>query len=99
MLAHQVDHIIPRRHRGKDELNNLALCCVLGNPYKGPNLASDPETEELTYLYNPRNHNWEEHFRMVEGVIEGLTPEGRATVAIFRFNDEQRVFQRQMAEF
>jgi HNH endonuclease len=100
LLAHQIDHIIPRQHRGKDELDNLALCCVICNQYKGPNLASlDPQTDELTFFYNPRKHHWEDHFRLLNGMIEGLTLERRATVTIFRFNDEQRVFQRRMTEF
>jgi hypothetical protein len=92
---HQVDHVIPRQHGGSDEAANLALCCVICNRYKGPNLATlDPETGALTGFFNPREHLWEEHFRLEEGTIIGLTAEGRATVFIFRFNDEARVRQR-----
>jgi hypothetical protein len=34
------------------------------------------------------------HFRLDEGRIFGLTPKGRATAFIFRFNDEVRIAQR-----
>lgn len=87
-LPHQIDHIIPRQHRGTDNLDNLALSCVICNRNKGPNLASlDPLTDKLTAFFNLRKQSWEDHFRVVDGVIEGLTPEGRATVEIFRFNE------------
>ena len=93
---HQIDHIIPRQHGGGDAENNLALCCVVCNRYKGPNLATlDPDTGELVGFYNPRRHAWETHFRLDDGEIVGLTPEGRATVFIFRLNDAVRVTQRQ----
>jgi len=93
---HQVDHIIPRQHGGTDAEDNLALCCVVCNRYKGPNLATlDQDTGELVGFYHPRRHTWETHFRLKDGKIEGLTPEGRATVFIFRFNDDVRVAQRQ----
>ena len=92
---HQVDHIIPRQHGGGDAEDNLALCCVACNRYKGPNLATlDPDTSELVGFYHPRRHAWETHFRLDDGEIVGLTPEGRATVFIFRLNDAVRKTQR-----
>lgn len=92
---HQIDHIIPRQHGGSDDDDNLALSCTTCNCYKGPNLASlDPETGELTALFHPRKQQWQEHFSLDNGSIVGLTPEGRATIFIFRFNDEARVEQR-----
>jgi hypothetical protein len=92
---HQIDHVIPRQHGGADTEDNLALCCVVCNRYKGPNLATlDPETEELTGFFNPRRHTWDVHFRLDEGRVFGLSPEGRATAFIFRFNDEVHIIQR-----
>lgn len=92
---HQLDHIIPRQHGGGDADDNLALCCVVCNRYKGTNLATlDPDTGELVGFYHPRRHTWDGHFRLDDGEIVGLTPEGRATVFIFRLNDVVRVAQR-----
>lgn len=63
---------------------------------RGPNLATlDQDTGELVGFYHPRRHTWEAHFRLEAGEIIGVTPEGRATVFIFRFNDDVRVVQRQ----
>lgn len=93
---HQIDHIIPKQHGGGDADDNLALCCVVCNRYKGPNLATlNPDTGQLVGFYNPRRHVWEMHFRLANGEIVGLTPEGRATAFIFRLNDAVRVAQRQ----
>lgn len=93
---HQIDHVIPRQHGGSDAEDNLALCCIVCNRYKGPNLATlDQETGELVSFFHPRRHRWETHFHLDNGNIIGLTPEGKATAFIFRFNDDVRVAQRQ----
>jgi 5-methylcytosine-specific restriction endonuclease McrA len=48
LISHQVEHIIPRKHGGTDDLENLALACIACNLYKGSNLSGiDPETGEL----------------------------------------------------
>ena len=58
-----VEHIVARKHGGSDDENNLAWSCIFCNLYKGPNLASlDPDTGELTRLFNPRQDRWEDHF-------------------------------------
>lgn len=45
----------------------------------------------LVALYHPRRHPWREHFPVaVEGVIQGLTAEGRATVQLLDMNGEGR---------
>ncbi len=59
----QIEHIRPKKHRGTDDASNLALACDRCNSHKGPNLAGiDPQTEQVTELFNPRKHSWEEHF-------------------------------------
>jgi HNH endonuclease len=96
-FPHEVDHIIARQHTGTDTAENLALCCIFCNRPKGPNLATfDPETKMLMPLFHPRTQLWSEHFRLEEGKIIGLSPEGRATIFLLRFNDEARVKQRQL---
>ena len=43
------------------------------------------------FLFHPRKDKWEDHFRLNDSVIEGITPEGRATVRLLHFNEEQQV--------
>lgn len=93
ILPHQVDHIIGRQHRGSDEIDNLCLCCIRCNLKKGPNIASvDSQTGLVVALYHPRRQSWLEHFAFAaNGLLKGMTPEGRATVELLGMNDEDRV--------
>lgn len=94
----QIDHIIPLKHNGLDDTNNLCLACLKCNGYKGPNVAAlDPHTDEATKLYNPRQQQWADHFRInSDATLSGLSPEGRATINVLRINDEERVKHRQV---
>jgi hypothetical protein len=92
---HEPDHIVPVQHGGTTDEQNLALACWRCNRYKGPNVGSfDPVTGSLTAFFNPRLHQWHEHFRLYDAMIEPLTPEARVTVKILRLNDEQRLLER-----
>lgn len=94
---HEPDHVIPRQHGGQTSGDNLALACFRCNRNKGPNIGSlDPETGQLVGFFNPRAHNWNEHFSLVDGVILPITAEARVTVAILRLNDNDRVVERQV---
>ena len=43
-----VEHIVPRKHGGSDDIENLALACIDCNLHKGPNLTGiDPDTGEI----------------------------------------------------
>jgi HNH endonuclease len=96
-IRHQIDHVMARQHGGSDLEENLCLCCATCNRYKGPNLSSiDPETQLITHLFNPRQQSWTEHFALEEERIVGLTPEGRATVFLLHFNDEERLIERRL---
>jgi hypothetical protein len=91
-----VDHIIARQHGGKDEADNLALCCPACNLKKGPNLAGiDPKDGSITPLFHPRRENWNEHFRLNGAMVVGISASGRATIAVLDLNAEQRVSLRQ----
>ncbi len=98
LSAFHVDHVIALKHGGTDATDNLCLACYKCNGYKGPNVATlDPETGKAIRLYNPRQHQWNGHFRVnPNATITGLTPEGRATIAVLRINDERRVQHRQL---
>jgi hypothetical protein len=91
-----VDHIIASKHGGSNEDDNLCLACYKCNSYKGSNVAAlDPQTDTATRLYNPRQQHWDDHFSInPDATLQGLTPEGRATVLVLRMNDEKRVKQR-----
>ena len=46
-------------------------------------------------LFNPRQHMWDEHFRLNGALITGQTPIGRATVRLLDMNEESRLDMRQ----
>ena len=59
---------------------------------KGPNLSSiDPDTEELVRLFHPRKDVWENHFRLDEAMIAGVTDIGRTTAWLLEMNSDDRV--------
>jgi hypothetical protein len=97
LLSHEIDHVISEKHRGKTIDINLALTCWRCNRHKGSDLGSfDPETECFSFLFNPRIQRWDEHFTYQEnGLILGLTPEGRTTVQLLQINTLERVAERQ----
>lgn len=95
-FPHHIDHIIPVRHGGTGEIDNLAWACFQCNTNKIRDIASfDPETKALTLLYNPRDEKWEEHFKMDDALIIGQTPEGRVTVNLLQVNSAEQVETRQ----
>ena len=95
-FPHEIDHVIPSKHGGQTEADNLALSCWRCNRHKGTDLGSfDPETGEFSFLFNPRTQQWQAHF-IISGVrIVGLTPEGRTTVKLLQFNSEERLAETQ----
>lgn len=97
LYAHEVDHIIPEKHRGETTLENLCLACLDCNRYKGSDFGSfDPDTGQITLLFNPRQQKWSEHFRLNGAYIVPLSPEGRVTVFVLKLNDEIRVRARKV---
>lgn len=93
LYRHEIDHIIPEKHRGETSESNLCLACLDCNRHKGSDFVSfDPETTEITSLFNPRTQKWDDHFKLhANGIIEPLTPHGRVTVFILKLNDEIRI--------
>jgi hypothetical protein len=95
-FPHEVDHVIAEKHGGVTNLDNLAFACWRCNRHKGSDLTSfDPQTGQLSPLFNPRTQVWIEHFTYESKKIIGLTPEGRTTVHLLRLNSEDRLNERQ----
>ena len=88
----QIEHIVARCHGGGDDLLNLALACRHCNLHKGTNLSGiDPESSDLTRLFNPRTDAWEDHFTIERGVVRGRTAIARTTVYVLNMNTERRI--------
>ncbi len=93
---HQPDHIVAEQHGGRTKADNLALACLHCNRHKGPNIASiDPTTKQLTQLFNPRIHAWDEHFVLDGAYIRPLTGVGRVTIQVLALNAPERLGVRQ----
>ncbi len=98
-FPHEVDHVIAEKHGGATDIENLALACWRCNRHKGSDLTSfDPETQEMSPLFNPRTQVWTEHFAHERERLVGLTPEGRTTVNLLRLNSEERLSERLSGE-
>jgi HNH endonuclease len=94
-FAHQVDHVVSRKHGGASALDNLAYSCIFCNRYKGSDVAAiDARTGEAVRLFHPRLQRWSDHFFLRGGIIEALTPEGHATARLLRFNHAERIVER-----
>jgi len=92
----QIDHAIAQKHSGNTALDNLALCCIRCNLYKGPNIAGlDPITGVLTALFHPRRDTWAEHFTWNGPLIVGLSAVGRTTVFVLNMNHHDALSARQ----
>ncbi|RMG61171.1 MAG: HNH endonuclease [Bacteroidetes bacterium] len=83
-IPFQMDHVIAVKHGGATTIENLALACPHCNQHKGSDIASYlPESGEIVPLFNPRRDAWEQHFKVVEGTITGLSTRGRQRFACF----------------
>ena len=94
-----IDHIVPLKHKGSDETDNLSWSCFQCNSFKGSNIAAaDPQTGEATFLYNPRTQIWDEHFQINDDAsLTGKTPQGRTTIEVMRINEDARIQYRLFA--
>ncbi|MCA9161969.1 MAG: HNH endonuclease [Planctomycetales bacterium] len=95
LVQFHVEHVIARQHGGADEVDNLCLACHWCNLHKGPNIASIL-SGEVVRLFNPRTDRWSDHFRVIEGVVEGLSEVGLVTARLLNMNDPDRVALRML---
>ncbi|MDJ0620126.1 MAG: HNH endonuclease signature motif containing protein [Calothrix sp. MO_192.B10] len=94
-FPHEIDHIIAEKHGGNTDADNLAFTCWRCNRYKGTDLGSfDPQTGKFSFLFNPRQQKWSDHFAFDEAAIIGLTNEGRTTAKLLQFNNDERLAER-----
>ncbi len=90
-----IDHIIPLKHNGSSEIENLAYACFACNLAKGTDIAAfDPQNGKMTRLFHPRQDVWADHFQLIDGRLIGKTALGRATAQLFQFNEPSRLRQR-----
>jgi hypothetical protein len=95
-LGCQVDHIIAEKHGGLTEADNLSYACTCCNRAKGTDIGSiTAVTREFTRFYNPRTDHWAEHFSLSGAIIEAKTAIGAATAKILRFNEPERIAERE----
>jgi hypothetical protein len=94
-LPYEVDHIIAEKHGGVTNSANLCWSCYLCNGYKGSDIGSiDWEgSGKITSLFNPRQQNWNDHFRFDQptAYMFPLTPEGRVTVFLLKLNGDEQI--------
>jgi len=96
-LGCQVDHVIAEKHGGLTSADNLCYACTFCNRAKGTDIGSiAPSTGEFARFYNPRTDHWDQHFSLVDITIEPQTPIGEATALILRFNQPERLAEREL---
>jgi HNH endonuclease len=91
----EVDHIISEKHGGLTVADNLAYACLACNRNKGSDIGSiSATTGALTRFLNPRLDNWFDHFSLDGVVIKPLSEIGQVTERIFKFNEIERLEER-----
>lgn len=95
--THQIDHIIAVRHKGRTRRDNLACACAECNRNKGTDFGTiDSVTGAVIFLFNPRQQNWDDHFRLEGARIVGLSPTGIATIELLHLNADHRLLEREI---
>lgn len=97
LFAHEIDHIYAEKHGGETQVDNLCLACSECNRFKSSDICSlDPLTNAIVALYHPRADQWKDHFRVLDGIIEPLTPNGRVTVRLLYLNKPETIDRRRL---
>src|SRR5215218_6372974 len=88
-----IDHIIAEKHGGETISENLCLSSYGCNSYKGSDLSSVDwaADRQIVPLFNPRQQTWADHFELNGPYIQPLTPTGRVTIFLLRFNAQERI--------
>lgn len=92
LIPFHVEHIVPRKHGGDDDFENLCLACPDCNLQKGSDLTGiDPQTGAVTRLFDPRTQQWNAHFAWDGVRIVGTTATGRTTARLLDLNSPPRL--------
>jgi hypothetical protein len=92
-----VEHILPKKHGGTDDPKGLAWSCHYCNLAKSSNLSGrDAVSGRIVVLFNPRRQRWRRHFAWSGPRLIGLTPCGRATIAVLNINTPHRINLREL---
>ena len=97
-----IDHVFPKIRGGKTGFESLALICQGCNNHKYDKIVGlDPESQELTSLYDPRQQVWAEQFAWSSNFQKmiGLTSTGRATIATLKLNRDRVVNLRRVLSY
>lgn len=95
--GYHVDHVIPIKHGGTSDIDNLAWACFECNVSKSESITSyDRVTGQLTPLFHPRNQDWRDHFEMNNEIIIGKTAVGRVTIHILAINHPDQLETRRI---
>ena len=95
----EIDHIVPESQGGETNSENLCLACTGCNNFKLDfQTGIDPLTGQEAPLFNPRNQNWDEHFRWSDDGLKliGLSSHGRATIERLKMNRKELQNSRQL---
>jgi hypothetical protein len=95
-IVFAIDHIIAEKHGGSSTSNNLSWSCYWCNSFKGSDLSSvdwDGDSA-IVPLFNPRQQQWADHFRLEGLRIVPLTATGRVTVFLLQVNAVERIKER-----
>jgi hypothetical protein len=95
----EFEHIVPRSAGGSTTYENLCLACPACNRWKtNRTTAPDSTTRQDVPLFHPQRNSWTDHFAWSDDatIIIGLTPVGRATIALLRMNRPQLIRVRRM---
>jgi hypothetical protein len=93
---------LPKRCHHENKIKNtqnLAFACWRCDRHEGSDPTSfDPQTRELSPLFDPRTQVWAEHFTYEGQQIISSTPGGRTAVNLLRLNSEERQRERLYGE-
>jgi hypothetical protein len=97
-IEFSIDHVIAEKHGGPTEPWNLCLSCYWCNSFKGSDISSvDWDAGRVIVpLFNPREQQWDDHFRIEGAEISALTAVGRVTVFLLHLNDPERIEERRL---
>lgn len=94
-----MEHIIPKSRGGASTLDNLAFSCQGCNGAKYTKTEVWNETLQVMIpLFNPRVHEWQEHFQWSDNTetLEAISQIGLVTIETLKLNRQEVVNLRRL---